>query len=1005
MRTRVLSVVAGLFLCAAPISGQQGTSEIGGQITDSSGGVLPGISLTVTNEDTGVFRETVSGSNGSYFVSQMVPGRYRITAKLQGFKTLDRRGIILELGKATTIDLTMEVGGLAETVSVTGEAPLVDVSSAEVGGNITAQELNDLPSASRSYMAFVGNVPGAIFVPSAEFLNDTLQANGQPAAANNVVIDGANNTDDLRGSNVGGQARSANESLQEVQVITNQFDAEYGRASGAVINAVTKSGSNQLSGSGFDFFTGNKVTSRDFFTKVNNADKPSVSKQEWGGTAGGPIVRNKLFYFGSLERVLAHRPWAKTFPTRPEISYSVSSTESAWNTMWRIDHQLNAANTWAFRWLIETAPQFNRLDGAKETKTSYGDETDKDQTLVGTLTSVVSDTKVNTIRFGATLESTVHSNPAWRSFKPEYARCDPCPDGAGADQALVGPTLSYDSFDIQANATMDYSLDSAYSLDDTFSWFIPNKKGRHDVKFGARYTRTWVSNPNWANINGTYTFSHDLVYNPADPRTYPNRFSIRVPGALDYDLIMHVGETFLQDKWQIKPGFTVSAGIRYDLEVAPIHEDPGNPLFKTGVKYPVDKNNVAPRLGVIWSPDGNGKSVVRAGYGLFYDRTLLGTIDNFLTDLKYAPSFTASFPTSNSDPGPAAGLFPAEFALLTGTVSEITPALRAYLNALYPPGSVARNTGTVTWDDPERKQPYFHQISAGYEREVFKGMSVSADYVRMIGNDLFFNPDLNIGTRVSTNRSATITRTDPFGLLTPSLSAGEAAYSNTVRLLTTKYGYSNYDALDLSVEKRYSHNWSVRGAYSLSYSRGVTAGQGDTPQLQVGTNLNISSYVAPAGADRRHNLVLSGRMEVPRTRGITLSGTLRVLSGTSFTIQDDTLDNNQNGILFEPLPAGTYNALPAAGQYVYKDVKSAGGRNGARGPGFVQLDMRFGYRLRMGGRRSLDAFVDIFNLTNRVNFTNPSGNMRVAGDFLRFATLTGGSGFPRQAQLGLRMGF
>jgi hypothetical protein len=275
----------------------------------------------------------------------------------------------------------------------------------------------------------------------------------------------------------------------------------------------------------------------------------------------------------------------------------------------------------------------------------------------------------------------------------------------------------------------------------------------------------------------------------------------------------------------------------------------------------------------------------------------------------------------------------------------------------------------------------------------------------MRGHDLFLNPSLSAGRRSSTNRTAAVIFGDPYGVLTPSLAPGEAPFNSTVRLLTTKYGYSNYDALDISVEKRYSHNWSFRGAYSRSFSRGVTAGQGDTPQLQLDTNLFLDQYYAPAGADRKHNLVLSGRLEVPKTKGMTLSGTLRMLSGTPFSLTDDTLDNDLNGVLFDLLPAGTYNASSAAGPYVMKDAVTAGSRNSTRGPGFVQLDMRFGYRLRMGGRRTLDAFVDVFNVTNRVNFNNPSGNRRVAADFLRFSGLAGGSGFPRQAQVGLRMGF
>ncbi len=260
-------------------------------------------------------------------------------------------------------------------------------------------------------MAFVGNIPGAQFVPTTGFLNDTMLANGQSAAANNVVFDGAGNVDDLRGSNVGGQTRTANESVQEVQVMTNQFDAEYGRASGAVINAVTKSGTNQFSGSLFDFFTGKNVTARDYFAKQSDAPKPDVKKQEWGGTVGGPIVRNRLHYFASLERLVQNRNQSQHLPDPPRVQLRHHRRRVG------LEHAVahrspdqRRDNTWAFRWLRESAPQFNVLDGVNDTLESNDDETDLDQTLVGTLTSVVSNTKVNTVRASLTKEQTTHAN-------------------------------------------------------------------------------------------------------------------------------------------------------------------------------------------------------------------------------------------------------------------------------------------------------------------------------------------------------------------------------------------------------------------------------------------------------------------------------------------------------------------------------------------------------------------------------------------------------------------
>jgi hypothetical protein len=1002
MRRRALVFLSLLLATAAPSLAQQGTAEIGGKITDTSGAVLPGVSIVVTNEDTGVFREVFTTSNGSYFVSQIVPGRYRMTAKLEGFRGLDRRGLIVEVGKTLTLDLSMEVGALAEVVTVTAASPLVDLTTAEIGGHITAEELSDLPAGNRSYMAFVGNIPGAQFVPTTGFLNDTMLANGQPAAANNVTFDGAGNVDDLRGSNVGGQARTANEAIQEVQVLTNQFDAEFGRASGAVINAVTKSGTNQFSGSAFDFFTGKGVTARDYFAKQTDAPKPDVKKQEWGGTIGGPIIRNKLHFFASLERLVQQRNQSKTYPTRPEFSFATTDDVSAWNTLWRIDHQVTANNTWAFRWLRESAPQFNVLDGARDTVESNDDETDLDQTLVTTWTTVLSNTRVNTIRGGLTKEQTTHANARLRALKPEYATCTICAKQMIADQALLPPILGYLSFNAQADDTIDFSLDDSYTLEDTFSWFVPDKKGRHDLKTGARWSHVWISNPNNSNANGTYSFNSDRAFNAADPSTYPERFTIRVPGPLDYELRSNVWELYAQDKWAMTNGLTLSLGIRYDLEIIPIDET-DNPLFSDPSKYPVDKNNLAPRLGLVWNPDQRGKSVVRAGYGLFYDRTLLGTVDNFLFDTKYSKTFTASFPQSAADPGPSNGRLPTdELLALVTRVDQVTPAMRAYLNTKFPPGAVSRNVGTVTWDDPERKQPYFHQITAGYEREIFPGVAASADYVRMLGRDMFLNPNLNIPLKRNTSRTGLVDYTDPFGILTPSLKPGESPYVAVVRLLTTKYGYSDYDALNLSVEKRYSHNWSLRGAYSLSYSRGVTSTQTSTPQLQVGNDLHLDDYYGPADVDRRHTAVFSGRMEIPKSHGFTVSGVLRLLSGTPFTIQDQNIDADRNNVLFDPLPAGTYSGTSVD---ALQNVENKGGRNGARGPGFAQFDLRVGYRARVGGRRTIDVFGDIFNATDRANFTNPSGDRRNTADFLRLNGLVATSGLPRQAQLGVRLGF
>ena len=290
MKLRVLScVLSGLLICAASAFAQQGTSEVRGRLVDAQGGALPGVSVTVRNQDTGMFRETVSNADGTYFVSGIVPGLYEITAELQAFKKYSRKDVRLEVGKTTTIDIELAVGALEEVVAVTAESPIVDITSKEVGGTVTARELVELPSINRNFVGFVGLLPGIIPTISTEsFGSDSITVNGQDPRNNNYMLDGANNNDDVIGQRAGTQARTPIEAVAEFQVITNQFDAEFGRTAGAIINAVTKQGSNAFRGSGFVFGQDASLTAKDFFAKKNNNPKPDTSQWQWGGTLGGP---------------------------------------------------------------------------------------------------------------------------------------------------------------------------------------------------------------------------------------------------------------------------------------------------------------------------------------------------------------------------------------------------------------------------------------------------------------------------------------------------------------------------------------------------------------------------------------------------------------------------------------------------------------------------------------------------------------------------------------------
>jgi hypothetical protein len=465
-------------------------------------------------------------------------------------------------------------------------------------------------------------------------------------------------------------------------------------------------------------------------------------------------------------------------------------------------------------------------------------------------------------------------------------------------------------------------------------------------------------------------------------------------GAFEELIKNHSVELYAQDKWKMGNRTTLSVGVRYDLEIIPLDER-DNPLFAGNTKYPVDKNNIAPRIGFTHTLDEQGKRVIRAGYGMFYNRTILGAIDDVLEFSKFTSSNVVNFPNASADPGPAANRLPTDPMLVNGPVIN-----RAALNALFPPGQLVRNQGEVTLDIPNRQQPFAHQATLGYAHELTPVIAVNIDYVHAANRDMFLARNLNPMLRANTTRTGAITRFDSFGLL------GEA-YSERVWVMENT-GYNDYDALNLSLEKRYANNWSGRISYSLSKSRGTAENQADKNRFQKLTDLNLDDWAAPSSVDRRHVLALNGRSEIPKTHGATISGTLRYMSGSPFSIINSNVDVDQNGELVDPSPAGTYSGT-APDSKLMIDVKNKGGRNGAIGPDYFQVDVRAGWRARIAKEQAVEIFLDIFNLTNRANFDNPgTGGItdeRLTSTFLVLTNLRGGGGFPRQAQLGVRYTF
>jgi hypothetical protein len=392
--------------------------------------------------------------------------------------------------------------------------------------------------------------------------------------------------------------------------------------------------------------------------------------------------------------------------------------------------------------------------------------------------------------------------------------------------------------------------------------------------------------------------------------------------------------------------------------------------------------------------------VLRGGYGRFFDKSHLESIGGLFTATPFTNSFVATFPVSGPDLGPRNGDRPTDPYLVNGPTINT-----ALLQQQYGAGQLLRNIG-ATWDNPNRRTPYTDQFTAGYERQLGANLSASADYVHSNSRDLLMLLNLNPQRRTNPNvNTSALVR------------VGSPALSTAVAALQTKYsgfgpftaavnqfvntGWLDYNALLLQMRKRFSRNYSAQVSYTLADTHGNTSGNGaPVSNFQVGQDMHLELNEGPSDFDVRHNFTFSGTALVPRTYGLNVSWVARALSGSPFSLTNGAVDPDLNGIQAEPLPAAEYTGN-GNNAYTVKGYRSE--RNGARGPGFFNLDMRIGYRLPLSSTRRIEIAADLFNLTNRTNFAIPTANQTSP----QFLLLTGYSTSyaPRKLQVGARVQF
>jgi outer membrane receptor protein involved in Fe transport len=974
-----------VFLAFASQAGAQfANASLAGTVAGGDGSGLPGVAVTVRNQESGLVRSAVTAGDGGYSVTGLKPGTYEVTFELAGFRSNSRKNLELRVGQETRLAVTLEVGKLEETITVTSDAPIVETTSKEIGGTLNTQEFLDLPSQNHSFALFAALLPGVVPSPATESTSaDAIFANGQDDNNNAFYVDGANNDDDVIGARAGAQARTAIEAIQEFQVLTSQFDAEFGRSTGAVLNAVTKSGGNQFLGSAFGYFQRSSWNQTGFFARRQGLKNPDSMFNSLGGTLGGPIIQDKLHFFGSYENDLDQAGALGVFNTRPELNFSTTVDNKIKNYLGKLDYQVSPGNHVVGRYLLETSPQFNQIIAAgnsNATLASAREEADTDSTWVGTLDSVLGNAGLNETRLSFTKEDVAFANPAFNgSGKSFIAQRNQAP-------VEVRPTI-LDGGSGVAQARVN----RAKQLDDTLSYFFTDFHGEHQVKAGFQYAKRDEVFGDFGTANGQFNFDTDRKFDPKDLATYPTFFTLRVKGGLDAPIPS--GKTlglFLQDDWRLNPRLTLSLGLRYDKE-----------------DFTKDTNDYAPRLGFAWDPTGKGKTVVRGGWGRFYDRFQLGYFQNFAQNaITISQGFLVRFP----DAGINQKLF---FDLAQKNGVTTLAGLRDLLAKQLESGSGTILNAAPTVDNPNRRQAYVDTTSLGTEHELLPGLSVALDLIHSENKDTLLLVDLNPFSQSQGGRpniSIVNGKVTPLASITTFVNAGK----------------STQDSAQFGLVKRFNGHFGGRLSYTYSRSKGNygNAGAGtasayfqtrtrtgynfDTGEI-IGDPLNLNlgdprNDGQPVNWLRPHNLVLSGTWAVPHTgwgsaRGLVVSGIFRYLSGDQTTILSNTrLDNGNRA----PAPSGTYNGNGAS-DLTLKGVSSDGRLFGTQQPSFKRLDLSLRYELPLVRGVSVALLGEIYNATSEANFASVGNNIAGTAGFLTPTSVYNPGG--RSYQLGARLSF
>jgi hypothetical protein len=904
-------------------------AQISGLVKDQSGAVIPGATVTARNVDTGLTRVAVSDGTGEYRLVSLPPGRYSVATELSGFSTETRPDIVLVIDQTALINFSLKPATLSETVTVTGESPIVDVTRSDVSTAVSTQQIQDLPVASRRWLDLAMLTPGTSQdnIRGQFYRGNVNVGAGGREYSNGFVVDGVNNTWAEMGEP---RQNFAMDAIQEFKVSTSTYKAEYGLATGGLVSVVTKSGTNNLHGSGLLFFRDASVTAQEAFQTT----KPDYRRYQYGGTLGGPIVKDKTHYFfayeGTKEKqfltVNAKGLW-------PQYEGTFLSDQERWTYNLKLDHELKQGQSLFFRYGAEDEyrPIIN-AGGSVAVSNAFDFAVPRNSAVAGH-TWVINPRTLNDARFQYAF--------AKYEVSPPYSHGDWEPADFTARLPLCTPVFTYPSITVGGCGNAQMGPESRWELKDDFSYLMHAWGGAHQWKIGADFSYVPFEGDLTNSPPGSWTFPRDTPYNVNDRTTYPTQYTNSLPTYANIPIKVFAG--YVQDDWQAASGLTFNLGLRYDLQIGSFNEDISGLLASIDDKlgrngsFPLDVsvvaqpktgrgdfNNFGPRIGMAWDPANNGVMNIHAAYGMFYDN--MRTLQNF-NELTW-PQAQQIIINSPTFPDPLGGRSRESFA------------------------STAPPNITVMSND--QVNPYAHQINVGVNRSIMRDVAVTAD--------LSFVNRYSDRDTVDPNLPDQVTRAK--------------LYPQFARVnFWVSTANNSYRALLLKIDKRMSNHYQFLASYTLSAAK-------DTQSTNLIQNqYGFASIERYGAADRRHRLVVSGIVQLPAATQLSTIADFR--SNLRFNPTANFGDLNNDGYTGD-LPTGV---LPGSG---CRDLNldSVNAARTARGltavtqvdcPGFANVDLRLSKFFAFGGQR-IELIAQLFNIFNRANYNVANGNVSAAND-------------------------